>query len=377
MRKDLALLLREPHALVFALGFPLVFGVFFGAVFADASSDRVSVRCAVVDEDGSDRSAELVEQLSLADGLSVELTGTRGRAAQLTATGRVPAALIIESGYAVSLDEANTGPPAILLMTDPSQPGAASMARGIASGVAARHRARAIASNFAGGVFAGAIDRATSGEVLRIEPIEPTGRPLNAYELTFSQAMVWAIMGCAAAFSVSLVRERAAGTMTRLRLAPGGLRAALLGKALACTAVSIAAASIFAGLGVLAFGVRPESPAMLACAVVLAAAAFAGVMMLVAVLARDHHSPGQVAWGLLLLFALTGGGMLPLAFMPPWLEAVSHASPVRWAILAIEAGVWRGFTWSQAAQPMAVLALVGVVSLAIGLFGFTRDRAAA
>ena len=48
---------------------------------------------------------------------------------------------------------------------------------------------------------------------------ERTG-PQNAYEISFPQGCIWGIMGCAAAFGITLVVERTRGTLVRLRMAP-------------------------------------------------------------------------------------------------------------------------------------------------------------
>ncbi|RME31948.1 MAG: ABC transporter permease, partial [Candidatus Zixiibacteriota bacterium] len=49
----------------------------------------------------------------------------------------------------------------------------------------------------------------------------------------------------------------------------------------------------------------------------------------------------------MLVMSMTGGGMIPLMFMPRWMSAVGTISPVKWSILAMEGAIWRGFTFSQ------------------------------
>lgn len=374
MRKDLSLMLREPHALVFALGFPLLFGVFFGAVFADSSRERLSVACIVIDRDGSTASGAFLLALEREESISVRTGGSSEIAHDAVARGDVPAAVVLEEDFEERIAEVNRQEAPITLLVDPSQSGAAALVEGIVSGEASLFRAKLIARGLGGDAGDRLLTAVLDAELVRLKPVVPSSHPVNAYELSFSQAMVWAIMGCSAAFGVSLVRERSAGTLTRLRLAPGGLGAALIGKAAACATVSYVAAAGFAVLGVLVFDVSPERPGMLALTTALAAAAFSGVMMIVAVAARNHHSPGQVAWGVLLLFALTGGGMLPLAFMPPWLSSLSYASPVRWAVLAIEAGVWRDLSWLDVLGPMGVLLGIAAATLTLGVSFFQRER---
>src|SRR5690606_16790500 len=46
------------------------------------------------------------------------------------------------------------------------------------------------------------------------------GRPRSAFHISFAQGMVWAMIGCAAAFGVTFIVERNQGTLFRLRVAP-------------------------------------------------------------------------------------------------------------------------------------------------------------
>jgi ABC-type multidrug transport system permease subunit len=90
-------------------------------------------------------------------------------------------------------------------------------------------------------------------------------------------------------------------------------------------------------VGVLGFGVRPTSWPLLAAAVLAAATAFTGIMMVLSVLGGTEQSASGAAWATLLVFALLGGGMVPLFVMPRWMLTASGVSPAKWAILAFEA----------------------------------------
>ena len=57
--------------------------------------------------------------------------------------------------------------------------------------------------------------------------------------------------------------------------------------------------------------------------------------------------------------SMLGGGMVPLFVMPPWMATASNASPVKWAVLAFEGALWRGFGLAEMALPCAILLAVG------------------
>ena len=61
--------------------------------------------------------------------------------------------------------------------------------------------------------------------------------------------------------------------------------------------------------------------------------------------------------------------MVPQFVMPAWMQAAGVISPIRWAILAIEGGVWRQFSVTEMVLPCAILISVGLVCFALGTRG--------
>jgi ABC-2 type transport system permease protein len=45
--------------------------------------------------------------------------------------------------------------------------------------------------------------------------------------------------------------------------------------------------------------------------------------------------------------------------MPAWMLEASNASPIKWALVAYEGAIWRGFTLQEMALPCLVLLAVG------------------
>jgi ABC-2 type transport system permease protein len=201
--------------------------------------------------------------------------------------------------------------------------------------------------------------------VTRTQP-STVRHPTSSFAICFPQAIVWGVMACAATFAATLITERTGGTLARLAVAPFGRWLVLAGKAGACfatTAVLVVAMLLVARV---AFGVRPNSVPLLALAVLCVSVAIVGVMMVFSVLGRTEQAVSGMSWAVIIVMAMLGGGMLPLAFMPPWLQTVSHISLVKWAILALEGAVWRGFSPAEMALPCGVLAVVGAAGFSFG-----------
>jgi ABC-2 type transport system permease protein len=105
-------------------------------------------------------------------------------------------------------------------------------------------------------------------------------------------------------------------------------------------------------------------------AILSSSIAFVGIMMFISVLGKTEHSAAGMTWAVLLIMSMVGGGMLPLFFMPSWLQKLSHISPMKWSILAMEGAIWRHFSFLEVARPCLILLAVGVIFFAIGVRSF-------
>jgi len=192
--------------------------------------------------------------------------------------------------------------------------------------------------------------------------------PENSFDVTFPQGVIWGLIGCVMTFGMSLVSERTHGTLVRLRMAPLSRGQILGGKALACFVSILLVELMLFGVAT-AFGVRPSSLPLLAVAGLSAAVCFVGFMMLIASLGKTEQAASGAAWAILMPLTMLGGAMVPTFVMPSWMQAVGVVSPIRWAILAIEGGVWRRFSAAEMVMPCAILISVGLVCFAVGTRG--------
>ncbi|MHC5003310.1 MAG: ABC transporter permease [Planctomycetota bacterium] len=420
--KDIRLLLRDRAGLFFALGFPLVYAVMFGLIFGSRGGGEQGpeLTVVVVDDDRTDESRQFVETLVSAGELVVEPVETVEEAMRLVRTGQRVAYVRLTEGFGDAGQRLFWGDPARLEVgVDPSHLAEAGMLHGILAKYAYRRfqdvftqgatlQQQAVAARLAlsrvpagtdevrrsldallasAATLGGAMDRdgneSDGGDRggRGWQPVEVTTKqvaaddrrgPLTAFAVSFPQAIVWGLMGCASAFGTSLVVERSRGTLVRLRTAPFPRWHILLGKSGACFVATVAVASTLLGLSTL-LGVRLGGGeiARLVLAVIAVAWAFVGLMMLVAVAGgHSERASGSMAWAVLVVMAIIGGGAVPLFLMPQWLQSLATISPVKWAILALEGAIWRGYSWGEMVLPCAVLAGVGLVGMAGGALAF-------
>lgn len=415
--KDLRLLARDRGHMFFTFAWPLLVALFFGLLFGGPPQGRGSISLAVVDEDASAASRALVDRLAGTEG--VKLTPlTRDEAIAAVRRGAQTGAVLVPKGFGEASARMFYGePPEITLALDPSRKAEAAMLEGLVTGAAMQGMQRLFTD---ADYSRSMVDRALSDLRQSPDPVEgrpqlerflgelqafvesPAARaqppaaaegerawrplvvkktdvavrragPENAFMITLPQGVLWGLIGCSVGFALSLVIERVRGTLTRLQMSPLSRAHVLAGKALACFLMILAVEVTLFGVARAFLGVVPGSWPLLVLAALCLAFAFVGLMMTVSVLGRTEQTVSGVAWAVMLPLSMLGGGMIPLFAMPPWMLTLSHASPVKWGVLALEGAMWRGFTPAEMLLPCGILVAVGVAGIALGTRLFPGD----
>ena len=197
------------------------------------------------------------------------------------------------------------------------------------------------------------------------------GKIKSKFDISFPQAIMWGVLACCAGFAISIAQENSQGTMLRLQASPLTQTQILSGKALACfmTVLGVIAFMIF--LGVM-LGMTPKSYPKLILAACCVAFCFVGIMMTMAVMGKTQQSVNGIGWAINMVMAMVGGGMIPVMFMPGFMQQLSVVSPVKWSILSVEGAIWRDFSYTELVMPCGVLIGVGIAGMAIGSFILSR-----
>lgn len=409
-RKDLRTFTRQRASLFFTFVWPVCVAVLFGVLFGGSNRPTPKLAIAVVDEDGSAASAAFAGRLASRDTFEA-VRASRAEALDLVRTGRRMAAVVLRPGFGAASTRMFYGtPPEVEVHTDPSRQAERGMLEGLLMQQGAE-RMQAMLANPAGSrsnvqqaleelraqspgsspgletflgqldAFLGTPDAATglggavtgaSGEpwaplkVQMQDLARQRSGPRNGYDVTVPQAMLWAVFGCVMAFGTTFVSERVRGTLVRLQVSPLSRGQVLAGKSLAAFLAIIIVEGILLALGVVGFGIRPSSWLGLAAAIGATAAAFVGIILLLASMARSESGIGGMGPAVMMPMFMLGGAMIPLMFMPPWLAGLSYLSPVRWAILGLEGAIWRDFGWAEMLQPCAILLAIAAVTFVVG-----------
>jgi ABC-2 type transport system permease protein len=419
--KDLAVLAREKEALFWIFLFPLIFALFFGFLSGGGGGERGKLQLAVVDEDGSEGSRALIEKLRKSDSLVVHDKAVDNTPLTLEAArnavrrGDLTAFLVVPKGYGETADSFWQPGQPLELGIDPARTAEAGMLDGVLmqtiySGLqdqftdpqkakANADKALAAVENAPGidpeqkkllksflgdlGKFMGSAKPqglehspfAAESKLKKVPVLlEEESKPKSAFEVTFPSAVTWGMYGCIISFAISIVSERTKGTLIRLRMSPLSWAEIVAGKGLACFLVSALVAALLMLLGHLLFGIRVESLIGLALAIVSAAFCYTGLMMALAGFGKTEKAVSGSAAAVFMPLAMIGGGMIPLAFMPAWMQTVSNISPTKWNIVALEGAIWRGSSLVEMLLPCGVLMAIGAVGFGLGVRFLSRQR---
>lgn len=409
--KDLRLLWRDKATIFWVIGFPFVMAILFGSIFSGIGSSSPKMKLGVVDLDQSEFSQALITKIDENETFDVSLL-PYDQARDLVRRGKLSAYLAIPESYGASQGFVNDTTVQLEIGIDPSSKTTLGILQGTLTGIGFTLKMERFFDPSGSGMdfdrmreqidqdndipadqkgllnnFFGSMEEMMQGidsnqikeHSVMSEPAykvtsitDDRAMPKSSFEITFPSAILWGLLACAATFAVSIVSEKVRGTYARLRISPITRAHILAGKGLACYLSSLFTCVLLLVVGSTVFNVSLDQPIKLAMALLAAGACFVGLMMLISVIGKTEEAVGGMGWAVMLMMAMTGGGMVPLLFMPGWMKAVSNFSPVKWGIVAIEGAIWRGYSYAEMMTPVGILLSIGLVSFVIGVIVLKR-----
>lgn len=433
--KDLKLISRDKLGMFFMLVFPICMALFFGSMMGGGGdSGTRALKVAVADMDQSPISKSFVE--SLQDSESVDVTELeRDAALDAVRRGKYVGVVIIPPEFGETAGIVWKESPPIELGLDPSRQAEAGMLQGMvmkAMGTITMERFQdpvamkpaiedirqqlASASDVSpairvamstmldsvintldsvenvrqvetaeadeadgSGVDVGGFSLGNVQQVDVSRQVEPGSRAAtmqkvrSGWDISFPQAMVWAILACVAGFATLIVREQTLGTQTRLLVAPLSRAQLLAGKGLACF-ICLVLVLLTLTLIAVGLGMRPLHWDLLVFAILSIGVCFVGMMLPLSLLGRTEQAVSGAVWGVCTVMAMFGGGMIPVVFMPDFVQTLSDYDPVKWAVYSMEGAIWRDFSFTEMLKPCGILIAVGAVSATLGSWMISRRQ---
>lgn len=339
---------RDRMTLFWAVLFPLMFLVLFGGIFTDQGAAKAEVivvgDVALIDDlppqarEGVDESLDIIRSDDLAD--AVEQVRTGDADAVLTQDGRE---VVVQFSQADQVKAAQV-----------------------------QGTVRAIVQESNTAVYQGQTGQEPSFG-MRTEQVEDES--LKAIQYVTPSLLGWAVaMSATFGAAVNLVVWRKNGLLRRLRLAPIRTSSVVLARVGVSLVVALMQAAIFVGLGVFAFGLQLSGWWWLAVPLLLAGTlSFLSIGMLAGAVSKTDEGAVGLANFVVLPMAFLSGSFFPLDGAPGWLQAVSHALPLRHLNDGMLDVMVRGEGPSAIVMPIVILLGFTVVLAAIAARLFRWD----
>lgn len=316
------------------------------------SFDVKNVRLAIVDFDQSAASRNLKERFLVAEEFKlVGYPAGEEEAGKWLQSGRAILALVIPSGFARDLDRGTT--PAIQILLDASNSNTAAIARGYVFEVI---------DLFQRSWFEDTKEPAGA--------VRPVLRVWYNPDLTFTSFMVLSMIGLAGMMAgvilpaASIVREKEIGTIEQLMVTP--IRTSDLFVAKTLPTLFMGVLAIFPSLLIVAMfqvALRGSLLFFLAMTALFLLSAI-GLGVLIATVTRTLQQALLLSFFGLFPIMFLSGTLVPIESMPPFLQTLSLASPLRYYMDVILGVFLKGAgvaeLWPQA------LALLGIGTILFG-----------
>jgi ABC-2 type transport system permease protein len=356
--KELRQIGRDRRTLLILLFVPAFFLLTYGYAL---NFDIRNVRLAVQDNDRSSASRELVSafvnsgyfQLSREIGADREIAGAVNR-------NEARAVLVIPAGF--GRDTANGRATAVQLIVNGDNANTATTvvgyARGLVAAISARYEVRARIGS-------------PIGPLLTMEPRVWYNPELRSTLFLIPGLIAYiAMLTAVVSTALSVVREKEAGTMEQVRMAPIGPVAYVVGKTAPYFVISLASSMSVVGTSMVLFDLPMRgSWLMLVGSVSLFLMGALAFGLLISTIAETQ----QVAFQLALLASLLptlmlSGFIFPISSMPAALQVVTYIVPARYFLIALRGIVLKGVGpevfWQQLlALGVFVVVILGLASL--------------
>lgn len=164
------------------------------------------------------------------------------------------------------------------------------------------------------------------------------------------------LFGTSSMEAIVIVFERRLGSLERLLLAPIRLPALLAGKLLGGMVFGMTVTLAVLVVVLIAFGGDGIHWPWLILALLLSAAAFSALGAFVSVAVKEVFEAQTLANFIRFPMIFLGGVFVPVASMPPGLQAIARALPLTYSVEALRAA-WVGGSWADVVLDLGVLAL--------------------
>jgi ABC-2 type transport system permease protein len=324
----------------------------------------------VVDFDHSQESRDLISRFTSSPYFAVQRQlDNSAELTNLIEEGHATVGLEIQAGFAQALRKGQAAP--LQVIVDATNSNSALIAAGyitqIASGYAADYQQDRMAR--------------IAPQLVHVVPsIELAPRPWYNPNLSSRWFFIPGIIGSLTLVLVitltafGVVREREIGTLEQIMVTPIRPAEFILSKTLPFFVIGLFDVSLIAAVGTLWFQVPFRGHlSVLFLGSVLFLVCMLGVGLLISTVSSTQQQAMVTAFFFIMPAIVFSGFGFPISTMPPWLQYMTYASPLRYFLVVLRGtylkGVGLDILWPQ----MAAMAGLGVGLLAIAILRFRKS----
>jgi ABC-2 type transport system permease protein len=365
IRKEFIQIIRDPRTLALTFLMPVMQLVLLGYA---ATNDVRNVALAVFDQDRSAASRALLDAYRAADYFRLDyFVGSEAELRGLIDRGAARAGLIIPPGYGRQLTAGQTAQVAFVIDgSDPTLAGTAlSAATFIGQAQATRLTVERLRARGQAGLFQPAIEVRTQ---VWYNP-----------DLVSAYYMIPAMIGLILQFlttlltATAIVRERERGTIEQLIVTPIRAWELVVGKLAPYVIIAFIDTLEILVAGVLVFGVpiNGSLPLLLVlCALFLVTTL--GIGLFISTISNTQQEAMLSAMFTMLPTIFLSGFFFPLAAMPPVLQAISYAVPLRYFLVVVRGIVLKGVGLEALLPEVIALSIFAVVIMGVAALRFRK-----
>lgn len=389
--KDFTVLMRDKAAVLVLVAMPLALIFILGSALGNLETGDFSIKTAIVNLDDGEVGEHFVEGLTETEDLKglfeITLSDDADDIRRQVEQGDLVAALVIPADTS---DKVGSGQPVTLeVLQDPGSPMAAGVWVGVVKAAVSYASAdvvlgRAIGQELGAGGQQGAPagsqpPAGQSGLQLNlssvtVKDVEATMKKQVSMMSYYSAAMTAMFLLFGSMFGAfAFVKERREQTLARMLMSRANKAQIVGGKGLGILFIGLAQLVVLVVGTMLLF--RVDWGTDLAAIFVIGAAevvAATGLAMTLAALGKSERVIGAIGPAIIMLFAATGGSMMPAEVLPSWLKPAQVISPSYWALDGF-IDVMEGASVADIAGRAGIVLVIAAVLYAFGVWRLSYE----
>jgi ABC-2 type transport system permease protein len=364
--KEMRQIARDPRTLLILLFVPAFFLFVYGYAL---NFDIRHIGLAVKDDDRSPASRELVSAFVNSGYFDlVRMVTADAGVDRAIEDGEARAALVIPAGFGASVAQGR--PEQVQVIINGDNANTATTVSGYVTAIIASVSARLEATVRVG--------RAPAVPLVLLEPRVWYNPELRSAIFLIPGLIAYiAMLTAVVSTALSVVREKEAGTMEQIRMAPLGPLPFILGKAVPYFLIALVVSMSIVPSSMLLFDLPMRgSWLVLFGSVSLFLIGALGLGLFISTVAETQQVAFQIA--LLVSFLPTlmlSGFIFPISSMPAFLQRVTYIVPARYFLVALRGVVLKGVGVAAFWQELAALAVFAIVILGLASLRLRRQWA--